>query len=325
MAMRVLAFLHKPMSALIGQIIAFIAAGLAILGLVPHQQIQQVPQPPQQAVKEVKSGTQTYTNFQYGFSIQIPDSAKVSEFQSFNYTDAAITGTDWTLSIIPGASTGKGSDYSNCKEDSANIVLAGKSAVRRETDCPNGVLIYIFFNEYPTSWASDNEIRVFTSHEKLPFVEQILSTFKFTASQGSPVVSVPGMEKYTDADFGFSFWYPSGFTIGKKQTNFYHYGNNHEFLAVQSPDHQVGRIVVNETIEGLMCPEETKVSTSTAMVGGVVAMRTLTSELAANGSVVSTTLELSFEKNTDQYYLSFAYNTPGDRMVADEIVRSFSF
>src|SRR3989338_10798173 len=33
-----------------------------------------------------------------------------------------------------------------------------------------------------------------------------------TPSAGS-AISVPGMSKYTDADFGFSFWYPSGWTL----------------------------------------------------------------------------------------------------------------
>lgn len=34
-----------------------------------------------------------------------------------------------------------------------------------------------------------------------------------TKSPSSGSVSVPGMSKYTDADFGFSFWYPSSSTI----------------------------------------------------------------------------------------------------------------
>jgi|GEM_PF-6225815 len=34
---------------------------------------------------------------------------------------------------------------------------------------------------------------------------------------GSTTVSVPGMSKYTDSNFGFSFWYPSGWTIDMAQ------------------------------------------------------------------------------------------------------------
>ncbi len=34
-----------------------------------------------------------------------------------------------------------------------------------------------------------------------------------SVSSGSESASVPGMSKYTDADFGFSFWYPSGWSI----------------------------------------------------------------------------------------------------------------
>ena len=29
----------------------------------------------------------------------------------------------------------------------------------------------------------------------------------------TPTISVPGMSTYTDSDFGFSFWYPSGWTV----------------------------------------------------------------------------------------------------------------
>src|SRR3990167_292494 len=34
-----------------------------------------------------------------------------------------------------------------------------------------------------------------------------------TVTQTQATVSVPGMQKYTDADFGFSFWYPSTWTV----------------------------------------------------------------------------------------------------------------
>jgi len=33
------------------------------------------------------------------------------------------------------------------------------------------------------------------------------------SGQSGSAISVPGMSKYTDADFGFSFWYPSGWTL----------------------------------------------------------------------------------------------------------------
>jgi hypothetical protein len=38
-------------------------------------------------------------------------------------------------------------------------------------------------------------------------------------------ISVPGMSKYTDSDFGFSFWYPNGWNV-KKLTNCPGYPNN---------------------------------------------------------------------------------------------------
>jgi hypothetical protein len=40
--------------------------------------------------------------------------------------------------------------------------------------------------------------------------DSMLQSFKFTDSSS---VSVPGMSKYTDKDFGFSFWYPSNWSV----------------------------------------------------------------------------------------------------------------
>ena len=42
-------------------------------------------------------------------------------------------------------------------------------------------------------------------------LESILQSFKFIDTASA--ISVPGMSQYTDKDFGFSFWYPSGWTV----------------------------------------------------------------------------------------------------------------
>lgn len=85
------------MSAIIGSIVAFIVAGLAIFGLVPHQQIQPVPQITQDNIAPIvqqavvppsttrnllepihdtpetkPSTTQTYINSRYGYRVQYP-------------------------------------------------------------------------------------------------------------------------------------------------------------------------------------------------------------------------------------------------------------
>jgi len=44
-------------------------------------------------------------------------------------------------------------------------------------------------------------------------------TINITGGTPSSSDSVPGMSKYTDADFGFSFWYPSGWKVTKMQTS----------------------------------------------------------------------------------------------------------
>lgn len=50
---------------------------------------------------------------------------------------------------------------------------------------------------------------------------QATSTAQNSSSKSFDFVSVPGMSKYTDADFGFSFWYPSGWKMDEApNTNF---------------------------------------------------------------------------------------------------------
>ena len=47
---------------------------------------------------------------------------------------------------------------------------------------------------------------------------QVIYVSKGNSSQTSAAISVPGMEKYTDPDFGFSFWYPSGWKVALSNT-----------------------------------------------------------------------------------------------------------
>jgi len=42
---------------------------------------------------------------------------------------------------------------------------------------------------------------------------RIVKTATITVSGAQSDISVPGMNKYTDSDFGFSFWYPSGWSV----------------------------------------------------------------------------------------------------------------
>ncbi len=47
-----------------------------------------------------------------------------------------------------------------------------------------------------------------------PSTHPALAEFNFSnGSISTSIVAVPGMSKYTDSDFGFSFWYPSGWIV----------------------------------------------------------------------------------------------------------------
>jgi hypothetical protein len=42
--------------------------------------------------------------------------------------------------------------------------------------------------------------------------------YELTHTYSQQTVGVPGMSKYTDSDFGFSFWYPSGWSVQQNTT-----------------------------------------------------------------------------------------------------------
>lgn len=67
----------------------------------------------------------------------------------------------------------------------------------------------------------------------------------------SQSISLPGMTKYTDADFGFSFWYPSGWTVtnsGVSEHQIYYYpgGTVTKQLTVRSNINPSNAIAIEE-------------------------------------------------------------------------------
>jgi hypothetical protein len=69
----------------------------------------------------------------------------------------------------------------------------------------------------------------------------VLGTVTITVVSTSSSISVPGMNEYTDSDFGFSFWYPNGWEV--------------EQTAISNPGVYVGGTVIKEFTVG--APDKT--------------------------------------------------------------------
>jgi len=266
------------MSALIGQIVAFIVAGLAILGLVPHQQPQPIPQLPQQVIQQPTNpaapnisqpsskGTQTYTNTQYRFSIQYPEGLQAHVPGSTDQYGITINRAAWLVEIgqikkqfttseygwgndgYTAAAQGKvivgvsmdSNDVANCMSapDIGNVMqssithktINGTHFLSYEAGDPalglyrltqiyqtlhNGICFSILEQIDGGESSHMNKTDAVANDKMLSDIlaqlDAIATSFKFTDTLA--VVSVPGMSKYTDADFGFSFWYPNEWKV----------------------------------------------------------------------------------------------------------------
>ncbi len=76
-------------------------------------------------------------------------------------------------------------------------------------------------------------------------VSNVSNTAEFLVP--STTISVPGMSKYTDTDFGFSFWYPSAeavTTVATRNNSEYMYGSGTQVLkTISAPDFTIDEVV----------------------------------------------------------------------------------
>ena len=245
------------MSSLAGLFAGLLHATLSLLGFVqanptlPQATVDQATQVAQQAVDTANNaisqtpatGMKTYTNAQYGFSVQYPNNAPLNVKEnppvllygaapliSFEIPANPNGSGSATVAI---AASAKASDIENCmaptpKEDvmpggavASKSVTINNIAFVESGDGSSGLGSYYEHDIYqtlhnnvcyeiyisktrpsidPGASAGDSEIAA--------FVDPILHSFQFASTESS-AVAVSGMQKYTDTDFGFSFWYPS--------------------------------------------------------------------------------------------------------------------
>jgi hypothetical protein len=243
------------MNSFLGFVVGILQTTLAMLGLV--QQHPELPQPVQdqvtQAAQQVVTQTsdavskqasaknanlKTYTNSQYGFSVQYPatvtfnpDCAEGEPVCRGNplvvfYENDAQSGSKFSDGYVVVNASKTPSVVNSCLTAGADFGSSVKTI--------NGVQFTVF-NGPPdagmgryTDYHAYNTLRDGTCYsiavDKRYFsvaqpktsqaekdLDGILQSFTFT--QSSSAISVTGMSKYTDSDFGFSFWYPSGWTL----------------------------------------------------------------------------------------------------------------
>lgn len=183
-------------------------------------------------------GWKTYTNTQYGFSLNYPGDLKVEENSSERATNSVFTVKIYDANYkAPEGTVGQQvraeqkSVIINILENSdenldsiKKIIALGepkdKTSLWSEkvitVDGKNATFYALWSGlvgpHYEGYLSNGKYIFDLTSFQG-DLLGQILSTFKFTPSNAPASISVPGMSKYTDAEFGFSFWYPSSWKV----------------------------------------------------------------------------------------------------------------
>ena len=182
------------MTALISTIVAFFVAGLAVLGLVPHQAMQLTPQPDQEVGQSQNVATDVS---------EVPPTSNLLTMSATSGTaplSVAFTiadQQDWPCSGMSSASFyhlyyGDGSDDV--------VKVCGAPGTASHTYTTAGTFTAQLMSMCEKGGGPNCERQVASQ------------TIIVEKSEGS-AVSVSGMQKYTDPDFGFSFWYPSKWNV----------------------------------------------------------------------------------------------------------------
>ncbi len=196
---------------------------------------QKIPQTVQTNTQTSNSDLQTYTDSQYGFSLQYPNGSKLDTSQkpAFKGMQVVVIGIGEQY-VSDSVEVGIDQNTANCTtaySGSENHPLAAGTTVingftfnKYEIDDPAAGLLglgyvyravhnnlcFIITAQYvgaePSHYQGAERTRVEAENTAgVAQVDAVARSFKFIDSG----VSVPGMSKYTDTTFGFTFWYPS--------------------------------------------------------------------------------------------------------------------
>ena len=267
---------------------SLLTAALSLIGFVqanptlPPAQKDAAVQTVQQAVttannaltQNQSSGTKTYANAQYGFSIQYPDGWQIIGPNDYAPPSESgkkiiyIEAYKWDGALQAFLDSQDEKSFKSMPLVSINWTK--KITIDNSDDTIEGIERGEFANNAGFSaWSTyfywdENVFTVFISErdkeytkEDIAAYERIVTSFAFDCHtmgclpgvQQGPTggaISVPDMSEYTDSDFGFSFWYPSGWTVNKvSSTNPLLNGTVVKSLVLSDEQHQ-GRFDIDE-------------------------------------------------------------------------------
>jgi hypothetical protein len=180
------------MNSFLGFIVGLLQTTLSLLGVL--QQHPEIPADQQQQVQQVAEQVITRTHQAVGQSLSASPSSGSAPMTVTFVSDAANVGH--AINFGDGAS---GDLSRSCDAE-------GPCVASIDHEYPKvGTYVAQLYNNGTCA----PEIMQLCD---MPAPRVIASTTVYVSST-TQAVSVPGMTKYTDSDFGFSFWYPSGWTI----------------------------------------------------------------------------------------------------------------
>lgn len=195
----------------------------------PQPQAVQTPPPSPNPAANETAGWKTYTNTQYGFSLQYPsDKVRVIEANNnsnneivyFGLTSHEVYHNPWLNELTVSVNTAK--DCSGYEKHDSGYEFIKHVQLGTEVFAQTDVSIdYHGMNSrgsYVLAYCLKKNGTMYEIRDrsggKDPTVQQVLQTFKLVPASNNSI-SVPGMTKYTDSDFGFSFWYPSMWQVNE--------------------------------------------------------------------------------------------------------------
>ncbi len=183
--------------------VGLLQAALVLLGFVQqHPELPQTSrdQAQQVAQQAITQATQALTSTQ---------SSAVTQSKAGTVTSNAENGYTGTFSATPASGT-------------APLAVTFSDTILRNTANGGGYIDYgdgmscnteSSCGMYKQSYASPGSYTA-VLYGRMPSIEVARVAIIVDSSEGAGQdVLVPGMTKYTDADFGFSFWYPAGWTV----------------------------------------------------------------------------------------------------------------
>jgi predicted ribosomally synthesized peptide with SipW-like signal peptide len=221
------------------------------------------------------SQTKTYTNTQYGFSLQYPNAVTVnpncgeeepactgnplikfyeqtpqpSNGFAYGYLVVnASTDPATVSSCMTNASPGFGT-FSTTQINGIPFTIGGAGSAAAGTQeantsyhaLENGVCYSLDLDEF-----SHYTGGTFVKSQAQNDLESIVQSLKFASP--SATISVTGMSQYTDSSFGFSFWYPTGWTVATQLSSASQFsgGTTQKVIIVQNARNPGNGITISE-------------------------------------------------------------------------------